>query len=209
MDVDGLFALLEIESPEEFCFFEYYAELVESETDIPFEALRALFSAVDQRVLAELTEGYFEETLSGVPDDQTEFYTLLDSIGRNMTHLARRAENRGLDVFTEEFLRFRRWYTTDRAVRCENRDSRAQSETSVCEALTLSRLERLGEPDYFFDFGDCMEYPLTASVHLLDELADGGGTYFDENGDDARADEDEDGMYMLPDDYRRDGDVYL
>ncbi|MDR2771199.1 MAG: hypothetical protein LBB57_04095 [Clostridiales Family XIII bacterium] len=172
MRIDELLQLLEIERFEDFGFFEYYAELVENEQDIPFETLREFFSAVDKKTLAELTEGYFEETLTSVPGDQTEFFTLLDSIGRNMARIAQRATDRGLDLFTEEFLRFRQWYVFDRAVRCENKESRVQSETSVCEALTLSRLERLGDPDYFFDFDDCMAYPLDASVYPIDELAD-------------------------------------
>jgi hypothetical protein len=180
MGIDELLRLLGIENAEEFCFFEYYAELVESEREIGFESLRELFLAVDKKTLAELTEGYFEETLSGVPDDQTEFYVLLDSIGRNMTRLARRAAGRGLDIFTEEFLRFRQWYIFDRAVLCENRDSRERSETGVCEALTLSRLERLGGDDYFFDFSGCADYPLEVSVYPIDELAedaDDGSAY--------------------------------
>jgi hypothetical protein len=181
MEIDELLRLLGIESVEDFSFFEYYAELVESEREIPFETLRAFFSAVDRDILAELTEGYFEETLEGVPNDQTEFYTLLDSIGRNMTRLARRAANRGLDIFTEEFLRFRQWYIFDCAVRCENKDDRTQSDVSVCEALTLSRLERLGGADYFFDFGDCADYPLEASVYPIDELAEDAADYSEED----------------------------
>ncbi|MDR2295264.1 MAG: hypothetical protein LBD95_00560 [Clostridiales Family XIII bacterium] len=172
MELEALLRLLEIESVEEFNFFEYYAELVESEKEIPFETLHAFFAGVERSVLAELTEGYFEETLEGVPSDQTEFYTLLDSIGRNMTRLARRASDRGLDLFTEEFLRFRQWYVFDRAVRCEEKDSGTRSDAGVCEALTLSRIERLGGADYFFDFDDCMDYPLDASVYPFDELAE-------------------------------------
>jgi hypothetical protein len=201
MDIDELLAILEIETCEDFSFFEYYAVLVEEEREIPFDTLRALFSAVDTRVLAELTEGYFEETLTGVPGDQTEFYTLLDSVGRNMTRLARRAADRGLDIFTEEFLRFKQWYIFDRSVRCENKDNRAQSDASVCEALTLARLERLGDADYFFDFGDCMDYPLEELVCSIDELADEDGAYKDEDTDGTEE------MDMLPDDYRRDCEV--
>jgi hypothetical protein len=180
MEIDELLRLLGIESPEEFTFFEYYAELVENERDISFEALRELFSGVDAETVAELTEGYFEETLQGVPGDQGEFHTLLDSIGRNMARLARRTDTgRGLDIFTEEFLRFKQWYIHDKAVRCENKDNREQSDASVCEALTLSRLEKLGDSDYFFDFDDCMDYPLDASVYPVDELAADADARFD------------------------------
>jgi hypothetical protein len=204
MNIEELLTLLEIESCEEFGFFEYYAELVENERDIPFETLRELFLAVDKNTLAELTEGYFDETLTGVPDDQTEFYTLLDAVGRNMTRLARRASDRGLDLFTEEFLRFKQWYIFDRAVRCEDKDSREQIDASVCEALTLSRLERLGDPDYFFDFGACMDYPLAALVYSIDELTDEDGAYMSEEEEDIAANETD----MLPDDYRRSEDIY-
>jgi hypothetical protein len=169
MNIEELLRLLEIDACEDFAFFEYYAELVESERDIPFETLHTLFSAVDRHILAELTEGYFEETLAGVPDDQTEFYTLLDAIGRNLTQLAKNATERGVDIFTEEFLRFKQWYIFISAVRCENKDSGAKQVVAVCEALTLSRLEKLGEPDYFFDFNDCLDYPLSAYVYYPEE----------------------------------------
>ncbi|MDR1245877.1 MAG: hypothetical protein LBK57_02475 [Clostridiales Family XIII bacterium] len=162
MDIDGLLRLLSIETCENFTFFEYYAELVETESDIPFETLYEFFSRTDRNTLAELTEGYFEETLSGVPDDQTEFYALFDAIGGNMAWLSKTAEEeeRGLNMYTEEFLRFRQWYTQEGEVHCENKESREMSEATICEALALSRLEKLGEPDYFFDFSDCMDYEL-------------------------------------------------
>ncbi|MDR2354611.1 MAG: hypothetical protein LBE16_00280 [Clostridiales Family XIII bacterium] len=180
MGIDELLRLLEIEDFEEFGFFEYYAELVENEREIPFETLREFFVAVDRKTLAELTEGYFEETLANAPDDQTEFYLLLDSIGRNMTRLARCAADRGPDLFTEEFLRFRQWYIFDRAVRCENKNTGIKSDVGVCEALMLARLERLGGADYFFDFRDCMDYPIEASVYPIDELAEDAYAYSDE-----------------------------
>jgi hypothetical protein len=162
MNIDGLLSLLSIETCEEFTFFEYYAELVETESEIPFETLYEFFSHTDRNTLAELTEGYFEETLSGVPDDQTEFYALLDAIGGNLARLAKTVEEeeRGLDIYTEEFLRFKQWFTQGSEVHCENKDSRKTSRVTICEALALSRLEKLGEPDYFFDFGDCMDYEL-------------------------------------------------
>jgi hypothetical protein len=174
MDVDGLLRVLGIEACEDFTFFEYYAELVETEDEIPFDTLREFLSRADGKILAELTEGYFEETLPGVPDDLTEFYALLDAIGRNMARLAKAASdgNRALDLYTEEFLRFKHWYARTRAVRCENKESGEKDDVTVCEALTLSRLERLGGPDYFFDFDDCMDYPLEAYSYTLESLAE-------------------------------------
>jgi hypothetical protein len=165
MELEDLLRLLEIDACEDFAFFEYYAALVENDEDIPFDALRALFAAVDRSVLADLTEGYFEETLGSVPDDQTEFYTLLDAIGRNLAQLAKNAAERGVDIFTEEFLRFRQWYVADGAVHCANKATGAPCDAPVRDALTLSRLEKLGDPDYFFDFNDCLDYPLSAYVY--------------------------------------------
>jgi hypothetical protein len=215
MNIDELLRLLEIESCTDFTFFEYYAALVEEEREIPFDTLRVFFSAVDGATLADLTAGYFEETLQGVPVDQTEFYTLFDSIGRNMARLAGRMDaGRSLDIFTEEFLRFKQWYIRGSAVRCENKDSREQINASVCEALTLSRLEKLGDTDYFFDFDDCMDYPLAAFVYPIDALAADADAFVgeaEEDADeDAYADEDDaDEMkYMLPDDYVHEEDIY-
>jgi hypothetical protein len=210
MDIDELLRLLEIESCEEFTFFEYYAELVETESDRPFDTLRVFLASADRKTLEELTEGYFEETLSGVPDDQTEFYALLDAIGRNMTHLARIVmdEDRGIDAYTEEFLRFKQWYTAEAAVHCDNRTGGETRDVTVCEALTLSRLEKLGEADCFFDFNDCMDYPIDAYMYTFDSLADAAGGYSDEYEENEDEDDAPDEISMLPEDYVHREDVY-
>jgi hypothetical protein len=209
MGIDELLQLLDIESCEEFTFFEYYAELVESESEIPFDTLRVFLASVDRKTLEELTEGYFEETLSGVPDDQTEFYALFDSIGRNMTYLARIPdEDHGIDAYTEEFLRFKQWYTAEAVVHCDNKDSRETRDVTICEALTLSRLEKLGESDYFFDFNDCMDYPLDAYMYTFDSLADAADGYSDEYDENEDEDDAPNEISMLPEDYVHHEDVY-
>jgi hypothetical protein len=209
MNIDELLQLLEIYACEEFTFFEYYAELVENESEIPFETLRELLLHTDKKILAELTEGYFEETLSAVPDDQTEFYALLDAIGRNMTHLAKFVgEDRGLDIYAEELLRFKQWYTLEGVVHCDNKDSREMSDVTICEALTLSRLEKLGESEYFFEFGDSMDYPLDAYAYTFDSLADAANGYEDDADDEDDYDDEPEALSMLPDDYIHREDVY-
>jgi hypothetical protein len=210
MNIDELLRLLEIDGCEEFTFFEYYAELVENESEIPFETLRELLLHTDKDILVELTEGYFEETLSAVPDDQTEFYALLDAIGRNMAHLSKLVGgDRGLDIYTEELLRFKQWYAAESVVHCDNKGSREMSDVTVCEALTLSRLEKLGESEYFFDFGDCMDYPIEAYSYTFESLADAADGYGADGMDDEDGYDDEpEALSMLPDDYIHREDVY-
>ncbi|MDR0424026.1 MAG: hypothetical protein LBH39_00970 [Clostridiales Family XIII bacterium] len=90
MGVEGILGILGIESPDDFGFFEYFADLAESRDDIPFEALHKFFSLVDHRALADLTGGYFEELLDCIPGDQIEFYTLMEAVGMNLCGLAER-----------------------------------------------------------------------------------------------------------------------
>ncbi|MDR1135127.1 MAG: hypothetical protein LBL49_02965 [Clostridiales Family XIII bacterium] len=161
MDIDGLLELLDIESPEDFAFFEYFAELTESREDIPFETLYQFFSRVEPDVLDELTRGYFEELLDNIPEDQIEFYTLMDAVGINLAGLAQNL-NQGLNLtyYTEEFFKFRIWYLFDSKTVCRDNSDGTETQTSVADAIVMYRLEKLGERAYSYDFSACTDYPL-------------------------------------------------
>ncbi|MDR3296052.1 MAG: hypothetical protein LBT26_09540 [Clostridiales Family XIII bacterium] len=195
MDIDALLELLEIDSPDEFTFFEHYAELAEYEEEIPFDTLYRFFSLVDAGALAELTESYFEDVLAGIPDDQIDFYTLVATIGRNLAGLAKNFDvDRNLDLYTEEFFRFHAWYLFDGVVRCVKKDKpAAKTDVSICESLALSRLEKLGDDEYSYDYSGCMDYPLEEYVFPL--------VSYDEDEDE------EEEEAMIPDDYVREGDL--
>lgn len=161
MNIDMLMDILEIDKPEDFSFFEHFAELMENEADISYDGFASLIMQLDSKTLTELTEGYFEEILKTVPDDQIDFYTLFSTIGKTLAGLAANVENEEYKrVYPEELYRFRLWYLFESVVHAENRKVLTVSDVPVFDALILSRLAELGEGDYLFDFSDAMDYPL-------------------------------------------------
>ena len=183
MELDALLEILEIDTTADFSFFEHYAELVETEEDIPLDVLIQLFSEVDADVLTELTEGYFEDILKYVPDDATEFFTLFTQIGQTLSSIATNVENDNNDeLYAEEFYKFRNWYTFDSEVHCIQISDDTEIDCPVSQALTLYRLENLNEEEYKYDFSDVLDYPLDEYIVNVSSL--GNDETLDEPSDD-------------------------
>ena len=170
MDLEELLRALDIDSPAELVYFEQFADLMEDQRDIPFEALAALVEAMDQDVLAELVGGYFEEIEGAVPDGEDELFLLLDNIGTTLQSLAAGNEDDGIRIFAEELYRFRVWYLFESHVICKRLDDGAESEVSLFEALTNYRAQSLTEEDYSFDFAETLDYQLEEYVVSLSSI---------------------------------------
>jgi len=80
MNYDELLELLDIDNPDEFQYFEHFADLMECDESISYDALYKLISQVDKKVLSELMENYFDEISEGLPDDGTEAFTFLKHV---------------------------------------------------------------------------------------------------------------------------------
>ncbi len=171
MELEDLLQILEIENVSDFSFFEHYAELVETEEDIPVDVISQLFDEVDNDVLTELTEGYFEDILKYIPDDAVEFYTLLSTIGQTLTSLAANADTDNSTLYTEEFYKFRNWYTFDSEVHCVLISDDNEIECTISQALTLYRLENLNDEEYRYDFTDCLDYPMDEYIVNIASLS--------------------------------------
>ena len=183
MQLEDLLEILEIDSISDFSFFEHYAELVETEEDIPLDIIIQLFSEVDKDILTELTEGYFDDILKYIPDDAVEFHTLLTTIGQTLSSLASNVDNENGELYSEEFYKFRNWYTFDSEVNCVQIIDNTEVECTIGQALTLYRLENLNEEEYRYDFTDCLDYPLDEYIVNVASLS-GDDTDEDESFDD-------------------------
>jgi hypothetical protein len=178
MEYEELIALLDITSGKELAYIEQYAELVESEDYISPEALSQLFEEADNDALAELTDGYFEEILENVPDEEVELYTLLQTIGRALSGLAQMPDDpdEATASYADEFFRFRSWYAIESEVRCERIDDDAAGESEIIvplmQALTMYRSQHLSDEEYTYDFSDAVDYPIDEYAMLLESLAE-------------------------------------
>lgn len=165
MNLNELFDIIDIESADDFRFFDNFAALMESEEYITNEVLYELFAEIDDNILSELTENYFEDIMEGVPEEESELYTLLDNIRRAMKgYIENTEDERGKVLFTDEVAKFRNWYNFDTDVICKNKKDGSMVTVPVREALVLYRIEKLRQEEYSYDFGDCFDYPLDEYV---------------------------------------------
>lgn len=185
MEIDELLKVLGMESPSELEYFEQYAELVETETDIPPETLTAFFDEVGKDELIELTDGYFEDTLRYLPDDATELYTVLTAIGQALSGIAAALEAEGnRQLYAEEFCKFRNWFLFDSETLCSNESDGQESVLPVFSALALFRSEHHTDDEYSYDFSGALDYPIDEIMVPLSSLSDDEEGYGDGDGGD-------------------------
>jgi hypothetical protein len=178
MDLNELFEIVDIESAEDFKYFDNFAALMESDDYIPAEVMYELFAEVDTDVLSELTDNYFEDIMEGVPEEEAELFTLLDNIKRVLKGYAENTDDeRSIVLFTDEVSRFRNWYNFDTDVECQSRKDGSTRTVPVREALVLYRIEKLRADEYMYDFSECLDYPLDEYVVSFTSDADGDTGY--------------------------------
>ncbi|MDR0519977.1 MAG: hypothetical protein LBG82_08035 [Clostridiales Family XIII bacterium] len=173
MEYEELIELLDITSGKELAYFEQYAELVEHEEYISPEALSQVFEEADGDVLAEMTDGYFEEMLENFPDEEAELYALIQTIGRALSGIALIPEHdEAAASYSDEFMRFRTWYAFESEVRCERVDGEGDIIVPLMQALAMYRSQHLSDEEYRYDFVDALDYPIDEYAMLLETLAE-------------------------------------
>lgn len=172
MDFDELLELLEIDSPDEFGYFEYFAALVECDEEIPYDLFYRMLSDVETETLIDLTDNYFEEILQSIPEDAIDAYTLLGTIRQALIGLAKNSSTREERVaYADELFKFRNWYIFDSIVHLKRLSDNAKKDVTVSEAFSLYRLEKLNEDQYRYDFSDCLDYEIDEySISIETEL---------------------------------------
>lgn len=157
MDKTDLYIKLDIESPEEFRYFENLSALVEEDDFIEEDLIRDLFNDIDRELLLDYIKQYFEDIMKHLPDEESELYITFDSIARVLAGMInpQMSEN-DIDNLTFEFMRFRKWFTLDSLVFDRNQDSYISIRDSVYNIIAAKFIDQ--ETDY--DFSEACEYPL-------------------------------------------------
>ena len=168
MNLEELLEILDIEEPEDFTFFENFADLIEYEGEIKYDALYSLIKRVDLISLGEFIETYFDDTLDGIPEeDGIDAYTFLTSVKMTLLGLvesiasAEEDEERDeLPIFVEELYKFRNWFTRESVVHMTRLKDEKMLTVTLLEAITAYRIEKLNEDEYSYDFEDCIPYEI-------------------------------------------------
>ena len=148
MNREQFYELLDIESAEDFQYFENLAAFFECEEELDYEDIAALFGAVDQAVLAELIDEYFEEITNFVPGSETEVFSIFENVRRALVGLCRNCEEDETlrSKLMEELERFRRWYSIDSRAYCTDPATLTEEEKTMRDALLLAHVDEEGGP---------------------------------------------------------------
>ena len=114
MDKVRLYNILDIESPDEFKYYENLSALLEEDEFIEENLIKDLIREVDRERLAEHFDSYFEGFLDHLPEHETEMYITVDSIRRvfdGMIYDDMSSED--ISVLASEISKFRKWYVHD------------------------------------------------------------------------------------------------
>ena len=201
MNFEELLEYLDLEDGSDFEYFEAMADLIESEEYIDQEAVYSLFQQADKTMIGELLNDYFEDVLDGLPDDSGEIFSLLHQIKMSLTGMAAGVNDDEDDLrrFVDEFCRFRNWYSHESEVRLVPESGEPLYHT-VRDAITASRVEKLGGEKYRYDFENALDYQLDSYIMPFSDLASSGdddeGTIVFSPEDGEPGDVDDDSRYM-------------
>lgn len=159
MDFYELLEYLDLEDASQFEYFEAMADLIESEEYIEQEAMYQLFDGADNTMIEELLQDYFEDVLEGLPESSGEIFSLLHQIKLSLIGMISHAEDDSdLRRFTDEFYRFQTWYSHESEVLLQPVDGGQPLYNNVRDAITASRMERLGGEKYDYDFENSLDF---------------------------------------------------
>ena len=166
MDKVRLYSILDIDSADEFKYYENLAALLEEDEYIDENLIRDLIREADPDVLAEHMGSYFDAFLDHIPDGENDLYMTVDSIQRVFDGLiAEASDDEGINALASEIARFRKWYIHDQNAF----DRNSGEETNIRDArYDIAAAKLLGsKADY--DFRTALDYDLDSySVRLSD-----------------------------------------
>lgn len=175
MNREELYEKLDIETGEDFQYFENFADLAESGEEIDEDALYGLFDDIDMKTFAELAESFFYEMEDSIPDDQNDLVMLAENMKRCLVGLSEaveRGEDNALLKLCDEFERFRRWYSAEPLAEYEDTESGETFPCTVRDALTNARVERIGGERYQYDFSKALDYVIDEYAMTYADMAD-------------------------------------
>lgn len=178
MTKEELLEIMDIPEGSDFKYFESLADLLEIDEDYSPDELFEVLREIDTDLLAEHAGSYFDQMQDAVPDEDAEFYTLVENIKKEMTGLAQACSSvdededreRAVMDLAEEIVRFHEWYIDSCLVTAVSEETGDEEILSVRDALFRSRGEKFTGEAYRYDFEDALDYELSEYVMQFSDL---------------------------------------
>lgn len=169
MDKVRFYRVLDIDSPDEFQYYENLASLLEEDEFIEENLIKDLLKDIDTEKLAEHFESYFESFLSHIPDSETEMYVTIESIKRAFDGLIfNEMSAEDISRLASEISKFRKWYVHE----LNAFDRLTGKEASIRDARYDIAAAKLLGTDADYDFRSALDYDLEGfNVRLADMIA--------------------------------------
>ena len=114
MDKVRFYRILDIDSADEFQYYENLSALLEEDEYIEKNLIKDLIRSVDREKLAEHMNSYFDGFLDHLPDNETDLYVMVESMGRVFDGLIMEdMSDADIDALASEISKFRKWYVHD------------------------------------------------------------------------------------------------
>ena len=141
MNYEELMDYLDLANGADFQYFEAMADLIESDEYVEQEAMFRLFDEADNTMTAELINNYFEDVTGGLPEDSGEILSLMEQIRMCLEGIIMNSEEESeLRKFTDEFHRFRNWYSEESEVELLPEEGGAPLYQCLRDAITTARM---------------------------------------------------------------------
>lgn len=168
MDKVRFYRVLDIDSADEFQYFENLAALLEEDEYIEENLIKDLLRNIDREKLAEHMNSYFDGFLDHLPDNETDLYVMIESMGRVFDGLIMDdMSDSDIDALASEISKFRKWYVHD----LNAFNKLTGEESSVRDArFDIAAAKLLGE-DADYDFRLALDYDIDGfDVRVADML---------------------------------------
>ena len=181
MDKKAFYELVDIETPDDFKFYDNIENLIESDEEWDIDILSPLLSEIPSNLIAELIDEYFNNLLDRLPDEETDLYTLIYNVSRTMKGILNSVgtdsacsldysnENAEVeeDIYNDakrrlayELKRFSDWFSKENLVDVKNLENGIESIAPLRDVLGMITLEKLGMASYSYNFAGCNTYEL-------------------------------------------------
>ena len=171
INIEDLMKEFDIESENDFIYFEQFSAIMESELEIDYDVFLELIMIPEREDLAVMTESFFEDLIKGVPDNDIELYSQIQGCKDVLTELAGLEHGRSMGFFAHELFRFKEWFTGSRTVKCSPENGGESLLLTPCDAMMLYREEKLSGNKYYYDFSDdSYTGPDSYTLEILSEI---------------------------------------
>ena len=188
MDRNTFYDMVDIETPEDFKFYDNIENLIESDEEWDIDNLSPLLIEIPNDVMTELIDEYFKSLLDRLPDDETDLYTLIYNVSRTMKSvlnadgIGSEFGNENSDIEKEhannpkrrlayELKKFSDWFSRENLVDIKDLENGKEFKAPLRDVLGMITLEKLGIGSYSYNFDDCNDYELDEYILNFSDFA--------------------------------------